>query len=553
MSCWSQQLIVPLYDDYDMSMQKEAYSSEHRFHTAMRPWNESQFSMVDLQKMRESDYVMPKRKLGTWKEFLWHSFLNTDWLPVNGGDGQDVTLGTLKIDRQEPPKDERFFIAVNPLFDFQTGWQRGLDYPIWRNTRGAEVRGTIGKGFAFYTSVRENQAVFPTYVSDNITNNKMVVPGQGWTKKFGTNGFDFTYCSAYLSFSPKSWFNAVLGYGKNFIGDGYRSLILSDNAFNYPYLKLTGNIWNIQYNCLYTQMIDKSTSVSSTIGYARKYVTMHYADWAVTNRLTLSFFDAIIWSDRDSTGIRGFEINYLNPILFLRPVEYTVGPSPDNAMMGATASYIFGKHTVLYGQFVLDEMVFSHFLARDGWHGNKQAYQIGVKTYDAFKIRNLFLQAEFNHVRPYMYTHYGQSQNYAHFNQALAHPWGANFWELVCRAQYNYKRVYLQYKLNYGLYGDDGDDLSAGHCGHNIFLNYQHYLGYKTHNELGHYVGQGIETHLLINDVVLSYLVNPSYKFNVFVEVMQRVKTVPESNTTDKTFVFNMGFRTSLERLYYDF
>lgn len=546
----AQELLLPLYEDYQINVIKQAYSSDYRFHSSMRSWTESQINAVsNIDSIRQAQYINRHCK-NQWAQQLWNSAFNTDFAPVNGSNGE-TCLGGIQIDKTDKTDKGDFYVAVNPLFDFQTGWEQYLDHSIWRNTRGAEVKGMIGKNFAFYTSARENQAVFPEYVWE-FCNDYKVLPGQGSYKRYRDYGFDFTYCSAYLNFKPAKWLNATMGYGKNFIGDGYRSLILSDNAFSYPYLKLTGTIWNIQHTCLYTQMIDRSNTISSTIGYARKYITMHYTDWAVTRRFNMSLFDAIVWSAEDGTGFRGIDINYLNPIVFLRPVEYTVGPSPDNAIMGANMSYIFGKNTVLYGQIVLDEFKLSHIIARDGWHGNKQAYQIGLKDYDAFNVDNLFLQAEYNYVRPYMYTHYGQSQNYAHFNQALAHPLGANFWEVVGRAQYNVGRIYLNYKFTFALYGDDGNnDLSNGHCGHNIFLNYQHYLGYTTGNELGHYVGQGIETHLVTNDLVLSYLVNPTYNFNVFVEFMRRRVT---TQTTEQTDMFiNLGLRTSLEHLYFDF
>lgn len=545
----AQELLFPLYEDYQLNIVKQAYSSNYRFHSSMRSWTESQLNAVaDIDSIRRAQYIV-KHFRNKWTGQLWNSAFNTDFAPVNGADGVTY-LGDIQIDETDRTDKGDFYIAVNPLFDFQTGWQQYLDHSIWRNTRGAEVKGTIGEKFAFYTSARENQAVFPEYIR-KLSRSTKVVPCQGHFKYYGDYGFDFTYCSAYLNFKPTEWLSTTMGYGKNFIGDGYRSLILSDNASSYPYLKLTGTIWNIQHTCLYTQMIDRENTISSTIGYARKYVTMHYTDWAVTRRFNMSLFDAIVWSAEDGTGFRGIDINYLNPIVFLRPVEYTVGPSPDNAIMGANMSYIFGKNTVLYGQIVLDEFKLKHIVNHDGWYANKQAFQLGMKDYDAFNVDNLFLQAEYNYVRPYMYTHYGQSQNYAHFNQALAHPLGANFWEAVARAQYNVGRIYLNYKFIFALYGEDFNDLTNGHCGHNIFLNYQHYLGYADGNELGHYVGQGIETHLVTNDLVLSYLVNPTYNFNVFVEVMRRRLTT--QTTENKTMILNLGLRTSLENLYYDF
>ena len=110
----------------------------------------------------------------------------------------------------------------------------------------------------------------------------------------------------------------------------------------------------------------------------------------------------------------------------------------------------------------------------NGYWANKQSYQFGVKSFDCFNVKNLFLQGEFNMVRPYMYSHYDGEDNYAHLNQPLAHPWGANFYEIVARAQYNYKRFYFQYKMNFGQWGDDitTKDGEFQYYGHDIYQNY---------------------------------------------------------------------------------
>jgi hypothetical protein len=134
------------------------------------------------------------------------------------------------------------------------------------------------------------------------------------------------------------------------------------------------------------------------------------------------FFDAVIWKT-DSLGSRGFEFSYLNPIIFLRPVEASLD-SPDNMMLGANVKYKVFSRTSLYGQLLLDEFKLNEIKAGNGWWGNKHAFQLGLKSYSV-GIKNLNLQAELNYVRPYTYQHRSTLQNYAHYNQALAHPYGS--------------------------------------------------------------------------------------------------------------------------------
>ena len=550
----SQELQIPLNNDYHMEVDAAAYSSEYIFHTALRGWSESQFDgIINIDSVKNLHRIKINRQ-GKFSNYIWNSVLNDDFIRL---------------------KNDEIYFAINPYIDFQVGSDGHRT--TWVNTRGAEIKGTLGKKFAFYANARENQAVFPEYV-DAYCSATRVVPGQGHANRFKKNGRDYTNAAAYISYRPAKWIDATLGYGKNFIGDGYRSMMLSDNAANYPYFKVRADFWRIQYTCLYAQMTDRNTVMADNT-YARKWAVIHYLDFAVTKRLNIGFFDAVMAAAQthqqvmvnDSTYTtidmrRGFDFHYLNPIIFLRSAEYYSGASADNALLGLNASFIIGKHTTIYGQFVLDEMTVKRFIAFKGYTGNKQSYQLGVKSYDCFGVKNLFLQLEGNIVRPYMYSHTPQGtgnsvgeDNYAHYNEPLAHPWGGNLWEMVARAQYNWKRWYFQYKLNYGQYGDDWDVENNvwANYGHNVYNDYNTAIpldwddnGHDTHD--GHYLLTGRKTTLMMNDFIVSYLVNPAYSMNIFAEVTHRsLKAQGLDNQND--FIFSFGIRTSLDRKYYDF
>ena len=550
----AQELQIPLNDDYEMEVQAAAYSSDYLFHTAMRGWSLSQFdNILNIDSVNEL-YRIPINKKSKFSNYILNSVFNDDFIRI---------------------KNDNYYVAINPYIDFEVGSDGHRS--TWVNTRGAEIKGTIGKEFAFYTNIRENQAVFPEYV-DAYCDAVHVVPGQGHANKFKKQGRDYTNAAAYLSYRPTRWLDATLGYGKNFIGDGYRSLMLSDNAANYPYFKAKAEFWRIQYTCMFAQMTDRNTVMADNT-YARKWAVIHYLDFAVSKRFNIGFFDAVMASAQthqrvmatDSTYTtidmhRGFDFQYINPIIFLRSAEYYSGSSADNALLGLNASFIVGKHTTIYGQFVLDEMTVHRFLARKGYYGNKQSYQLGVKSYDCFGVKNLFLQLEGNIVRPYMYSHTPQGtensvgeDNYAHYNEPLAHPWGGNLWEMVFRAQYNWERLYFQYKLNYGKYGDDWDvDKNEwANYGHNVYNDYSTAIpldfdenGNDTYD--GHYLLTGRKTTVMMNDVIVSYLVNPSYNMNVFAEVSHR-SFEAQGLDSKSDFIFSVGIRTSLDRKYYDF
>jgi len=179
----------------------------------------------------------------------------------------------------------------------------------------------------------------------------------------------------------------------------------------------------------------------------------------------------------------------------------------------------------------------------NGWVGNKFAWQTGIRVFDLFRIENLSLQAEYNYIRPYMYTHITPVQNYSHAREPLAHPNGANTKEAVAIVRYNHKRLFFNMKY---VWSGSGLDSSGVNFGKNIFKAFTPYP-----YEYGNRTGQGLYTTLNQFDASVSYLVNPSTNMNIFISATIR----KEENYKMKNnyCLVNFGFRTSLRNLYYDF
>ena len=172
------------------------------------------------------------------------------------------------------------------------------------------------------------------------------------------------------------------------------------------------------------------------------------------------------YGNQKSEGVyKGFELAYLNPVIFYRPVEFSKHSNKGNALMGATFSLNYGN--LFFSQFLLDDLNLSRQKDADESYAsgfqNKFGYQLGFKG----KINSFDFLFEFNQVQPYTYAHKTVLQNYSHMNQALAHPYGANFKEFVNVFKYNNKK--WNYKLigKYVLIGLDSIDT---HYGQNIFF-----------------------------------------------------------------------------------
>ena len=256
------------------------------------------------------------------------------------------------------------------------------------------------------------------------------VPGAGFYKPFKTTAYDYFDARGSIHVNATKYINIQFGYDKNFIGDGYRSLFLSDFANSYLFLKLNTHIWKINYQNLFMELSNGLSSSNSNEMLPKKYASMHHLSLQATKWLNIGFFESIIFGRSNH-----YEFSYLNPIIFLQSAEQQNG-SLDNSNAGFDFKINIAHTLQLYGQIMLDEFVLKEVKAGNGWWGNKQGIQAGFKYIDAFKIKNFDLQGEINYVRPFTYSHIDSVANYSHYNQPLAHPLGANFYEIMLNLHY---------------------------------------------------------------------------------------------------------------------
>ena len=390
-----------------------------------------------------------------------------------------------------------FDLHVNPVMYFSGGYEQNYG-AVTQNTRGLEVRGMIDKKVGFYTFMTDNQALEPSYVKDYRTQ-FYVIPGEGFNKSFKTNGVDYISARGYINFNVTRHIVVQFGHDKNFIGNGYRSLILSDNSASYTFLKLNTKVWKLNYTNLFTEMNAGPKTGIDTI-LPKKYLAFHHLSLNVTKHLNIGVFEAVAFRGRSSdTTKRGqFEIAYMNPIIFYRSIEQQLG-SGDNALIGADFKWNFLRHFSMYGQIVLDEFVLSQVKSGDGWWANKQALQGGLKYIDAFGLKNFDLQGEINYVRPYTYSHQNNYTNFSNYNQPIMHPLGANFAEFIGIARYQpLPRLNIAAKV---FYTKLGVDTANSNWGGNILKDY------RTHEQdYGNRVGQGVKTNLIYSSLNLSYM-----------------------------------------------
>lgn len=437
---------------------------------------------------------------------------------------------------------EEFQFFISPLFSFMKGKEVDENKTTFLNTRGFIIGASIGEKISFESSFLENQGSFPNYL-DSYINSNNIIPGQGRIRNF-KDGFDYAMSSGYISYDIFSNLTIQFGHGKHFIGDGYRSLLLSDLSFNYPFLRIQTTLGRFQYTNLYAEFQDIRSPLSYPIGFAKKYMSSHYLSIQVTKSLSIGLYEAIIWRPDHAPGNNGFDINYLNPIVFLRPVEYSLN-SPDNALMGLNIKYIMSQKTYLYGQFILDEFSLSEMRKYDNWWGEKYGFQFGLKTYDVFSIENLVIQSEYNLVRPYTYAHSDPLQNYGHYNQPLAHPLGANFTESLLIIYYRWNNIVSRFQFMHAKYGDKikGDPISYGN---DIYFSTS---DRPSDSDIEMYQGSPNELNYL--QFNLGYIINPKTNLKFDIGFVNR-ELIKESSIQNTNYYY-FGLSTDLFNHYYDF
>jgi hypothetical protein len=526
---YNSQLNIPFTHSYYARFDDEMNAIGTNSHTAAKPFVYSDVARYyDIKAERES----LAKDTDSW---LGRKLYNEHLVEVQGKD---------------------YWFTVDPILDLQVGKDTEAEFnSTWNNTRGVFIQAGLGKRFNLTASVYESQGRFADYFNQYAEalrrggGEPAIIPGRGIAKRFKEDAYDYPVAEAYLSYTPADFLNIQFGHGKNFIGDGYRSLLQSDVSSPYPYLKLNASFWKIKYTSTWMWLKDVRPEVEVDGAFLTKYMANHYLSWNVSKRLNIGFFESVIW---ENTNERGFDINYLNPIIFLRAIEFQTGQDAGNAILGLSSKYKWNNKVNLYGQFILDEFSLSDVRGGDKSWKNKFGYQIGAKYFNAFRVDNLLLQAEYNQVRPYTYSHNTQVLNYASFNQPMAHLWGANFRELVVIGRYNYKRWFADAKFIIGQRGFDFNTAEDSFSyGGDIYRDYN-----DRDADTGIRIGRGNKTNSFMTELQAGYLLNPTTNLKLFTNIIYRdfnPEAITASTTDSNTLWFSIGVRTDLFNWYNDF
>ncbi len=418
-------------------------------------------------------------------------------------------------------KKDEFWLVGNPLLDVYAGrdLEDSTSENLYTNTRGVEIRGGISNKVFFSSRIYENQAFLPSYL-DGYVKGIGAVLGQGRPKPFKKTGYDFSQAQGEVSFHLLKDWVFQLGNGKHFVGHGHRSVLWSDAAFSYPYLRIQGRFaeGKLGYQMVSSVLqgpyrIPQSSNTEPRFerkGGTKFLVTYQPADW-----LELSLFESTIWQVEDSTGSLPFNAMRLSPIPFASAAAHGLD-GKNNVVVGFDFQARPVKQLAVYGQLALDDH-----------RGSKMASQIGLKGF----FWKLIGQLEFNKAQAHMYKASPILQNHAHNGESLAHPIGGHYQEVLAKLNFRHRRWIASAQFNMIKHGALGSAVNAPYewapvVGEN---NYAESYG--------------------VLQLEAGWILNPVNRMVFFGRVLQRDAT----SIHGKTAWAQLGIRTSLRNIYYDY
>lgn len=403
-------------------------------------------------------------------------------------------------------KGDKYNIMIDPLMDIGGG--RDLEASetknLTTNIRGIQLSGNITNKLSFYSSYYESQSFFPAYL-DSIVRSKLSVPGFGRTKSFNNTGFDYNLVTGIFRFNASEHIQFTFGQDKLFFGHGYRSVLLSDNSFSYPFLgihvKALKNKIHYSTNLVWLQELDRVPQTNDAEPLLiRKQANFHYLSFKPKKFLEVGIFEGVTWRRWDenegSVDVNGA---FYSPLIFTSEL---VNPdeSEFHKVNGLNIMVSPFSKFQLYGQYA--------------FNANSSAQQAGFKWNAPLGLNAWYVQGEYNNVGEEVYsTNEFNHINYDHYRQGIATPVD-NYNELIGIIRFHKNYWWAEGKIN---------------------IQEQEKLNNVTES-----------VQLLQGE--LGYILNPKYNLMLYAGGIIR-----NSDLSDDTFWGFAGIKTSLINRYFDF
>lgn len=429
-------------------------------------------------------------------------------------------------------KDKDVKITIDPLLNLQAAAAQntaGALSNIYTNTRGIMAKGEIGKRLKFVSSFYENQGFFPEYL-DNFIQINQVYPGNGRVKNFKQNGWDFAMASALVDIEASENLKITFGHGNQFLGEGYRSMLLSDNTFNMPFFRLQSSFFqkkiHLQNSYALLNSLDRLPATQSSEAlFQRKLATFHYLYFQPNSNFHFGVFESVMWRRWNGNGNDDLNPLFLNPALGVNHLLLDEADSMQHIITGFN-SYVRLKGFLVFGQALID--------ANQAGIG---AYQFGARYSFIQNDMAIFVHLEYNVSKVNTYTYGNSMLSFSHYNQPLAHPTGTDFDELVGMFGINWRRFQGRFT---GIYGNN-----------NLWLYSNEISQSVVHRQEGLYTVQTTKNvrkmHL---DANVAYVINPNTNLSFKIGLISREELGLDQRLLVMPY---LSLSTSISNTYLDF
>lgn len=501
---FSQDIVLP------QSFYKNAYLSN-----TTNQVNKSFYPLID-SNYNQSAFVNDSTVF-YYDFFVW--FFNRNWIEIK------EKAGTLNI---------------SPLINLSVGrgFQNADSNLLYRNTRGISANGNFGRKVFYQFVLCENQSRFLDYQNQYFNDRgefydndsifqkvNAVIPSGARTKPFKTNGYDYAFSYGSINYLLTKKIGLEGGNNQQFIGNGYRSLLLSDNSIYAPYLKFNWSIGKkISYHLLWRKhrnLYRKPVTTAVESAYEPKFFSAIYLSYQINKRLAVSLFSSSNALRADSNIVHPFQWQSLSPIPLLNN-DILLKNTLINGISGINLDFAL-KNVKFYAQFAIDEVGAS----------KETAFQLGLFYGKVMNFGNFNVRAEFNHVSPGFYSDKNDKLSYSQYNLPLAHPKGNNFSEFILQSSYSVKRFYIELSCIY--YQTSGGNMQDQIAANSIFFQSGGFLGGKT----------------LSNYLEVGYRINKKYNPTLYIQHHLRNSSFGNEKLSNQALL--AGLKVSLFNQYLDF
>ena len=264
---------------------------------------------------------------------------------------------------------------------------------------GGEFIGSYNGWMGFYLKATNGSQFFNRNVAEN---DKRV------SESFTFNKTKLTYfddTEGYLRLE-KGIAGFEIGRERVLWGNGYvDQMILSQNPPEFDIIKFDLAYKSFTYNFVHGWLVNPSATGSKIEPKISKYIALSRLGFNPGNKFSIGATQTVIYGNRPP------ELAYLTPFLFWESAQRSLGDF-DNSFLSFDMRYLLTSGIEARASITFDDINPKFWNGRE-WTNkeNRIAWQVGsMLTYPYF-FNNSFLQIEYTQLRPYIFSHYGSTDN----------------------------------------------------------------------------------------------------------------------------------------------